>query len=324
MNWFHKLLLGIGIASAGIMSTASAATYPDKPIKLLVPFPAGGGTDIVARKLAQKLTADLKQTVYVENRGGASGNIGAAAVAHAPADGYTLMMTAAPFAIAPALFKGLSFHPVKDFTAITEIATVPLLIVTRNDSPLNTVADLLAAARKKGTDITYATFGVGSPPHLVGEKIQQLARIKMRQIPYKGGQAALSEILSGQISIGILDVVSMAPLVKSGRLKALAITGPIRAPELPNIPTLSEQGVHFDAVGWYGLFAPAGLPPAVTHTLNAAVNKVLATPDMRKLIVTSGSIPISPPTSASQWQATFNNDVQVWGQIAHDSGATVN
>lgn len=324
MNWMKRLSLGIVLAAAGIAASANAESYPDRPIKLVVPFPPGGGTDIVARALAQQLTNDLQQTVIVENRSGASGNIGAAAVARAKADGYTLMMTAAPFAIAPALFKDLSFHPVKDFTAITEIATVPLLIVTRADSPLNTISDLIEAAKEKDADVTYATFGVGSPPHLMGEKIQQVANIKMRQIPYKGGQAALTEIVSGQVTIGILDVVSMMPLVKSGRLKALAITGPVRSEEIADVPTLSQSGVPFDAVGWYGLFGPAGLPAEITQTLNAAVNKVLATPDIRKLIVSSGSVPISPPTSAQQWQSIFNNDVQVWGQIAHDSNATVN
>lgn len=324
MNRYTNLLRGIALALAALTCSAGAATFPDRPIKLVVPFPAGGGTDIVARKLARELTAEMKQSVYVENRAGATGNIGASVVARAPADGYTLLMTAAPFAIAPALFKDLSFDPIKDFTAITEIATVPLLLVTRNDSPLHSVADLVAAAKKPGADLTYATFGVGSPPHLVGEKIQQLAGIKMRQIPYKGGQAALPQILSGQIDIGILDVVSMAPLVNSGRLRALAITGPVRSPSLPNVPTLSQQGIHFDAVGWYGLFGPAGLPPAVRDKLNASVNKVLAKPDVRQLIINGGSIPTSPPTSAAQWQSRFDGDVHLWGKIARDSGATVN
>ncbi len=324
MNWFMKLSLSICVTCVGPLSWAVPSNFPEREIKLVVPFPPGGGTDIVARKLAQALTAELGKTVFVENRSGASGNIGASAVARAPADGYTLMLTAAPFAIAPALFKDLSFHPVKDFTAITEIATVPLLIVTRPDSPLNSIKDLITAAGKDGTDTTYATFGMGSPPHLVGEKIQELAHIKMRQVPYKGGQSALADILSGDVTIGILDVVSMMPLVKSGRLKALAITGPARSQELSNVPTLSQQEVAFDAVGWYGLFGPAGIPREVVEKINAATNSVLATDEIRALITRSGSIPISPPTSADQWQNIFNNDVQLWGKIARDSGATVN
>jgi len=311
----------LALCLTAILAPAASAAYPDKPIKLVVPFPAGGGTDIVARKLAQEMTARLNQTVVVENRSGASGNIGAAAVARAPADGYTLMLTAAPFAIAPALFKDLSFHPVKDFTAITQIAIVPLLVVTRPESPLNTMADLIDAA--SNTDVTYATFGVGSPPHLVGEKIQQLANVKMRQIPYKGGQAALADIVSGTVTIAILDVVSMAPLVNSGRLKALSITGPVRSAALPDLPTLSQQDLPFDGVGWYGLFGPAGMPPDVVQTLNTVVNQALATPDLQTLISNSGSIPITPATSARQWQETFNDEVRIWGEIARDSGASV-
>jgi len=313
----------LALCLTAILAPAASAAYPDKPIKLVVPFPAGGGTDIVARKLAQEMTARLNQTVVVENRSGASGNIGAAAVARAPADGYTLMLTAAPFAIAPALFKDLSFHPVKDFTAITQIAIVPLLVVTRPASPLNTMVDLIDAAKQDDADVTYATFGVGSPPHLVGEKIQQLAKVKMRQIPYKGGQAALADIVSGTVTIAILDVVSMAPLVKSGRLKALSITGPVRSAALPDLPTLSQQGLPFDGVGWYGLFGPADMPADVVQTLNTVVNQALATPDLQTLISNGGSIPITPATSARQWQDKFNDEVRIWGEIARDSGASV-
>lgn len=324
MSWYFKLALSVCSICAWSNGLAAASDFPEHEIKLVVPFPPGGGTDIVARKLAQGLTSELGKTVIVENRSGASGNIGASAVARAPADGYTLMLTAAPFAIAPALFKQLSFHPVKDFTALTEIATVPLLIVTRPDSELNSIDDLISAANKKDSDITYATFGMGSPPHLVGEKVQELANIKMRQVPYKGGQAALADLVSGDVTIGILDIVSMIPLVKSGRLKALAITGPRRSQELANIPTLSQENIAFDAVGWYGLFGPAKMKAEVVEKINSAANKALNGQELRELIIRSGSIPIDPPTTAAQWQKTFNEDVPLWGKIARDSGATVN
>jgi len=237
-------------------------------------------------------------------------------VARAKNDGYTVLMTSAPFAIAPAIFKDLTFAPVKDFTAITQISMVPLLVVTRADSPLNSIADLIAAAKENDKSISFATFGVGSPPHLTGEKIQELAGIKMLHIPYKGGSEAITELLSGQVSIGILDVISMMPMVKEGRLKALAITGPVRAQTLAEVPTLVEAGVPYDDVGWFGLFAPAGLAPEITQTLNAAVNKILATPNIRKLIFASGTVPITPPTSPAEWQAIFNENVRVWGATA--------
>ncbi|TEA79933.1 tripartite tricarboxylate transporter substrate binding protein [Allopusillimonas ginsengisoli] len=316
MSWFTKTVVGVVLGILGALSGANADTYPNRPIKLVAPFPPGGGTDIMARALAEQLAAELKQPVIVENRSGASGNIGAAAVARAKNDGYTLLMTSAPFAIGPAIFKDLSFDPIKDFTAITQISMVPLLVVTRADSPLNSIADLIAAAKENDKSISFATFGVGSPPHLTGEKIQELAGIKMLHIPYKGGSEAITELMSGQVSIGILDVISMMPMVKEGRLKALAITGPVRAQTLAEVPTLVEAGVPYDDVGWFGLFAPAGLSPAITNTLNAAVNKILATPDIRRLIFASGTVPIAPPTSPAEWQAIFNENVRVWGATA--------
>ena len=300
-----------------------AQDYPNKPIRIFVPFPAGGGTDVVARKLAEHLRQDLGQPVVVENKPGASGNIGADQVARSTPDGYTLLVTAAPFAIAPAMFKSLTFDPVKDFTPVAQLATVPLLLVTRTESPLNSVADIVAASRKAPDSLSYASFGNGSPPHLVGESMKLLTGTRMVHVPYKGGQAALPDILSGQIGFAIMDVVSMTPLVKAGRLKALAITGPQRAPSLPEVPALSQAGVPFDTVGWHAMFGPAGMPATVTDRLNAAVAKAMATPDMRALIVNGGSIPVEPATSAAQWGRQFRSDVETWGKVARDSGATI-
>ena len=301
-----------------------AQTWPSKqPIRLVVPFPPGGGTDIVGRRFAEHLRDELGQTVIVDNKAGASGNIGADAVAKAAPDGYTLLLTAAPFAIAPAMFKKLSFDPMKDFTPVTQIATVPLLLVTRADSPLTSVSDVIAQARREPDRMTYATFGNGSPPHLVGESMKLLTGTRITHVPYKGGQAALPDILSGQISFAIMDVVSMTPLLKAGRLKALAITGSKRAPALPEVPTLSQSGVAFDSVGWYAVFGPAGLPPEVTQRLNAAANKVMARSDMQTLLRDNGSIAIEPPTSSAQWTRQFGEDVRTWAKVAQDSGATI-
>lgn len=311
------------VALIWALGAAQAQTYPDRIIKLVVPFPPGGGTDIVARRVAEHLRENMGQVVVVENKAGASGNIGADAVARSAPDGYTLLMTAAPFAIAPAVFKGLSFDPVSDFTSIAQLAIVPLLVVTRVDSPINTIADLIAVAKKDGAAISYGTFGTGAPPHLVGEQMKKLAGIQMTHVPYKGGQAALPDLLSGRIQLAIMDVVSMTPLIKAGRLKALAITGPKRTPALPDVPTLSEAGVPFDTVGWYAVFGPAGMEPAVTDRINAAVTKVMARPDMRKLILDGGSIPIEPAPTAAQWREGFKKNVQVWGQAARESGASV-
>jgi len=322
MTFPRRTLLGLGLALP-LGGLAHAQGYPARPVRLVVPFPPGGGTDIVARKMAEHLREALGQVVIVENRAGASGNIGADAVARSAADGYTLMLTAAPFAIAPAVFKSLSFDPVKDFTPVAQIASVPLLVVTRAESPLGSIADLVAAARQDGEAISYATFGNGAPPHLVGERMKSLAGIGMTHVPYKGGQAALPDILSGQIDVAIMDVVSMTPLIKAGRLRALAITGPKRSPAFPEVPTLTQAGIPFDTVGWYAVFGPAGLDPAITARLNAALDQVMARPDMRALLIDSGSIPVEPALTAAQWGAAFKDNVQVWGRVARESGATL-
>ncbi|WP_256856594.1 tripartite tricarboxylate transporter substrate binding protein [Variovorax sp. KK3] len=318
------LMLGLaaGLALGGFAGLVHAQAYPARPIKLVVPFPAGGGTDIVARKLAEHLREELGQPVIVDNKAGASGNIGADSVARSAPDGYTLMLTSAPFAIAPAVFKNPSFDPVKDFTPVAQIASVPLLVVTRAESPLRSIADLVAVAKKDGNAISYATFGNGAPPHLVGERMKSLGGFGMTHVPYKGGQAALPDILSGQIGVAIMDVVSMTPLIKAGRLRALAITGPVRSPAFPDLPTLSQAGIPFDTVGWYAVFGPAGMDAAVTARLNGALNKVMARPDMRSLLIDSGSMPVEPQTPA-QWAAAFKDNVQVWGRVARESGASV-
>ncbi|MES2993259.1 MAG: tripartite tricarboxylate transporter substrate binding protein [Pseudomonadota bacterium] len=322
MKTIARVATLLALFAAALPTTAQ--TWPAKqPIRLVVPFPPGGGTDIVARRFAEHLRGELGQMVIVDNKAGASGNIGADAVAKATPDGYTLLLTAAPFAIAPAMFKKLSFDPVKDFTPVVQLATVPLLLVTRADSPLNSVADLIAQARKEPDGLTYATFGNGSPPHLVGESMKLLTGTRITHVPYKGGQAALPDILSGQISVAIMDVVSMTPLLKAGRLKALAITGPKRAPALPDVPTLSQSGISFDSVGWYAVFGPAGLPADIAQRLNAASNKVMARPDMQTLLRDNGSIAIEPPTGTAQWTRQFGEDVRTWAKVAQDSGATV-
>ena len=316
-----RALIALGVFTTACVSAAQG--FPNKPVTIVVPFPPGGGSDLMARKLSEPLGKLLGQTVVVDNKPGAAGNIGAQSVARAAPDGHTLLITAAPFAIAPAMYSKLGFDPVADFTPITQIATVPLLIVTRPESPLNSVADLLAQARREGPAVNFASFGNGSPPHLVGESINLLGKVKMSHIPYKGGQAALPDILSGQLTVAILDAVSMAPLVKAGRLKALAITGSKRSPALPQVPTLVESGIDFRTVGWHAVFAPARLPPEVAQKLNQAFNQVLADPAIRRFIVDGGSIPIEPATDLAGWAAQFQEDVRIWGEAARASGARI-
>lgn len=310
----RRQILAAGMAFSA--APAAAQRWPAQPIRIIVPYPAGGGSDIVARILAEPLREELGQPVLVDNRVGAGGLIGSEAVARATPDGHTLLLTAGALAIAPSVIRNLSFSPQRDLTGVALLAVVPLLIVVRPESPLRSIADLLALIRARGSDVSYASFGIATPPHLVGERIGQEAGRAMTHVPYRGGAQAMPDILSGAIDVALLDAVSMTPHVTAGRLRALAITGTQRAAALPGLPTLSEAGVPFEAVGWHGAFAPARTPPEVLTRLNAAFVKALALPRIRDAIIAGGSIPIEPPLDLAGWNARFNADVEAWGRVA--------
>lgn len=314
MAWVLAFALSISALAA------AAQGYPNRPIRIVVPYGPGGGTDLMARKVAEHMRGALGQPVVVENVPGASGNIGAAQVARAAPDGHSLLVTAAGLAISPAMFRELTFDPVKDLVPIAQFATVPLLLLVRPESRLNSVADLLAHARQQAGKVSFASFGIGTPPHLVGESIQLLTNIRMIHVPYKGSSAALPDTLSGQVDLAILDAVSMSPQVLSGRLRALAITGTRRSPSLPNVPTLSQSGIPFDTVGWHGMFGPAGMPAAVVTRLNETVVKILAEPEMREFVLKGGSLPVEPALTAAQWSAQFSADVRVWRDVVSKAG----
>lgn len=311
----HRRMI-LASAAIGLLATRARANgYPTDPIRIVVPTAAGAGSDIMARHLAERMRVALGVPVVVENRPGAAGNIGAEFVRHADPDGYTLMVTAAAFAIAPAVNRMLPFDVLRDFTPITLIASVPLFVVAKGDGPYRSLADVIAAARTEAT-VTFASFGNGSPPHLVGEVINQVAGVKMLHVPYRGASLAVPDLLGGRTTIGILDAVSTGPLVQSGALRALAITGPKRSNAFPAIPTLSEAGIPFDTVGWHAMFAPARLPLPIARRLNETVNAILAQPDMKSVIEIGGSVPIEPPTSLEDWRARFAADVAAWDKVA--------
>ncbi len=319
MTRWIRCVLGLALAVAAQLG--SAQSFPSKPIHLIVPYPPGGGTDIMARLLSESLRQDLGQPVLVENKPGAGGALGAAQVAHGAADGYTVLVVAGGFVIAPSVLQNAGYDPVKDFVGVAQLAIVPLIVLTRPESPLNTFGDLLALAKRDGDKVTFASFGNGTPSHLVGEAIKSLGGISMTHVPYKGAMQALPDILSGAVTVGILDAVSMTPFVKQGRLKALAVTGPKRLPALPGKPTLVESGINFDAVGWHAVFVPADVPPEVVARLNAAFTKAVSRPEIRERIVSGGSTPIEPPLSAAQWTAQYRREVTQWADIARVSGA---
>ena len=273
-------------------------------MRLLVPYPAGGGTDIMARVLAEQMQSDLGQNVIVENRPGAGGAVGAGEVARSAADGHTVLVTAAGFVIGPSVLKTPGYDPTQDFVGVAQIAIVPLLVLVPPTSRFKSFQDVIDAARR-GDTLSFASFGNATPSHLIGEAINHHAQVKVLHVPYRGGMQAFPDVVAGRVDFAILDAVSMTPFVKDGRLRALAVTGPRRLPALPDLPTLVDLGIPFDAVGWHGVFAPAATPKDVVARLNAAFVKAVSQPAIRARIVDGGSVPIEPALTPEQWTTQF-------------------
>lgn len=303
--------------------SGSAGGWPNRPIRLIHPWAAGGGGDIVARLLSEKMAAELGQPVVVENRPGAGGNIGAQMAARLPPDGHTIMTTAGGFAIAPSLFKNLGYDPVTDFIPVTKIAVAPLLVLVRADSPLRSMADLIALAKKEPKGVSFGSFGIGSPSHLIGESLNRQAGISMTHVPYSAGNSA-TDLQGGQLTVAILDALSQTPQVKAGKLRALALNGTQRLPALPDVPTLGEVGLPFELVGWHGMFAPTGTPREIVERLNALVNRIIARPEIKSRLFDLAMFPVQPQTTPEQWGAMFRKDVQAWGDLVRQAGITPN
>src|SRR5262245_6060116 len=309
------------IALAFFVSAAAAQDYPAKPIKLIVPFPPGGGTDISARTLANRLSESAKWTFVVENKPGAGGNLGVEQAVRAPADGYTLVIgQTSNLAINPALYSKLPYDPLKDLAPIALVVSAPVVLVVASDSKFRSLADLLAAA--KSAPVTYASPGNGTVSHLSGELLQRASGAKLTHVPYKGAAQAMTDTLGGQVQSFMSSVPSALAHVKSGRLRALAVTSAKRSPELPAVPTVAESGYPgFEANTWYGLLAPAGTPAPVISRLNAEVNRALATPEVRQKLASEGGETLGG--SPAQFAAFLAAEHAKWGRVVRESGAKV-
>ena len=308
------------LAMAGIFGQAAAqssAAYPIKPITLIVPFPPGGVTDLVARELAKRLSDGLGQAVVVDNRAGAGGNIGTAALAKAQPDGYTLgVMTVSAMSIGPHIHKSLNFVPAKDFTPITNIVNTPGAILAGVKTPYNSLQDLVKAAKAQPGKITYASVGLGSLPHLIAEKLSFDAGIGLMHIPYKGAAPAMQDLLSGVVDLSFeSSLTNTVTNYNSGRLKVLATTGSKRVPILSNIPTVSESGYPgFVAQGWFGFFGPAGLPPAVTKRLNDIATSMLRD---KAVVEKFDGLGIQPdPLTPEQFVKFLQDQDRIWAATA--------
>lgn len=306
-----------------IASWSSAQSFPNKPLRLVVPFPPGGPTDIVARPLAVLLGERLKQAVIIDNKGGAGGTIGADFVAKAPADGYTLLMgTVGTNAINGNLYKKLAYDQVKDFTPIALVASAPLAIVVGASDISQSLADFVKAARLKPDVLQFGTAGNGTPGHLTGALFASTAQIKLRHIPYKGSAPAVTDLIGGQISSMFDPLQSVIPHIQSGRLRVLAVTSANRSPALPNVPTVSEQGYpQFQATAWWAVFAPARLPEVLLQQLRGEVEKIAASAAFAEKL---GALGIVPNTDFRESLANFQaREITKWSKAVHDSGATV-
>ena len=313
---FVTLLAG-SVLGLALPAVAQTPAFPDKSIRLVVGFPPGGATDVIARVLAQGLTAELGQTVLVENKGGASGIIASEMVVKSPADGYTLLLAPISHATLGALYPNLSFDPIKDFTAIATVARTPYILVVHPDLGVKTVAELIALAKAKPNGIAYASTGMGTAQHLAGEVLQRTAGVQILHVPYRGSGAVRADILAGRIQTMFDNVAVMLPYVQRGEMRALAVTGPKRSTLVPDLPTLRELNLAAAEIeGWFIVLGPAGVPDAVVQRLNAAVNKVLAAPATAERLATMGAEPLpGPPQDVV---TLVSGDRDRWGKVIRD------
>jgi tripartite-type tricarboxylate transporter receptor subunit TctC len=317
------MALAAGVSLAAFSTLAAAQAWPSKPIKYVVPFAAGGTTDILARTISEKLSVALGQPVVVENKPGAGGGVGAAEVAKAAPDGYTIMGgTISTHAINASLYKNLPYDPVKDFAAITLIARVPNMLVINNDIPAKNVAELIQLMKANPGKWSFASSGNGTSQHLSGELFKGMAGVEMQHIPYKGSPPALTDVMGGQVNMTFDNITTAWTLAKSGKLRALAVTTAKRSPVAPDVPTLAESGLPGYEVGsWQGVFAPAGTPPDIVKRLNAEIVKIINSPDVQKKLLELGAEPVG--NSSEEFSALVKTEVVKWGDVVKKSGAKV-
>lgn len=298
-------------------ATESAAQWPSRPVTIVVTYPPGGGADLMARLIAPGLGRELGQSVIVENRPGAGGQIGASYVAKAAPDGYTLMVDASSYAVNPSLYPRLPYDPAKAFTAIGVLARYPNVLVATPGFPAHSVKDVLAIAKQKPGTVAFASSGNGSAQHLSGVLFEQRAGVDLLHVPYKGGGPAMTDVIAGQVPLFFANVASSLQHIKAGKLRPLAVTSHTRTAALPSVPTMEEAGVAgYEVYEWNAAFVPAGTPQPITGKLSEALQKVMNSPDVRKRVAElGGEVVAAPPAEAARY---IDNQTRLWGKVIKD------
>ena len=307
---------------AAFLSTAAAAqSYPVKPVRIIVGYPPGGPTDVIARTVAQKLTEAFGQQVIVDNRAGASGMIGAELVVKAAPDGYTLLTVPITYAVTPSVFPKMPYDAEKDLAPVALIAAAPFILVVHPTLPVKTVRDLITLAKSRPGQINYASASAGGMPHLAGELFNSMTGVKLVHIPYKGAAPATIDLLAGQVSLMFNNMLSAMPHVKSGKLRAVAVTSIKRSLAVPELPAIAETVPGFEASGWYGAFAPAATPREIIAKLNSEINRVMRLPDVAQRLAGDGveAVAMTP----EQFAGYLHREIAKWGKVVKISGATI-
>lgn len=323
MHAARRITLRFTLAALGLLLAmlANAQGYPARPVKIVVPFPPGGPTDVMGRFVAGKLSEALGQQFVVDNRAGAGGTIGSETVAQAPADGYTLLYgSTSTLAMAPGLYPKLGYDPRRSFAPISRVSSGPMLVAVNAGVPATSLAQLVALAKEKPRSLNYSSAGNGTPPHLAAELFKSLAGVDLTHVPYKGGGPALQAVVAGEVQVFVEGMVTLLPHIKAGRLRALAISGTARDPALPEVPTAAEAGLPaFQVAFWSGLVAPAGTPPDVINTLNTALRQALGGAEARSALSRYGLE--AAGNSPAEFARFIDEEINRWGKVIQTSGA---
>lgn len=303
---------------SGIGSLALGQTYPDRPIRVIVPFAPGGGLEITARLIGQKISENWGQNIVVDSRPGAATIVGTEIASRAAPDGYTLLMITTTFAINPSLYKKLPYDPLKDFTPVSQLNSQPNIVVLNPSSPMNSVKDLIALARSKPGELTFATPGAGSAPHLSAELFKRMAGIDMIHVPYKGIPPAVTDVIGGRVTMLFTTTISAAPHINSGKLKALAITSTRRLATMPNVPTIGESLPGYEAQAFQGMVAPAGVPRAIVGKLGAEIAAIVKSRDIAERFAQDGAVAVG--SAPVEFTAFLKSEMLKWGKVIKEAG----